>query len=468
MKWTQVRWFKNFPNRNTPHLLNLEGGGDMYKGHLLILREDWNEEQFILSCWNIEKNSWSSFDIQKTGFYWKIKNLIVYKNFLLVVGQSGGFTMAILNLDNINLLTERSPQEKRMMSLFMSEDESDISFMVEDKTLHAHKEILSLKYQYFKNLFNSGMAESRQKIIKIPDCEYRVFQEFMRFLYCDEVRLDIDLACKLLIFAEKHLKDDLRDKCIGFLTDNVSLTNVYTLFDFARQHDISHLQTWCLNLFLTKIDMSNVSRLMNYLDQQDRQNFDQYGKLRDKVLDVLFTENYLEIYQNQKQNMQIYEDFIIRNIDQGSILKISQFLSSEKHEDLMLNQTNDSCLIEKCTNLKQAVFIFIQENLHHFESWGIKGFPNDFLMDYAKHVTEKINNYESKTSERGLEIGGKKQDSIEKEKELENNQESKDNNQSANKRKRGRKRKEPIQENIQEEKPILKQTKKTSRSRKNK
>jgi len=61
----------------------------------------------------------------------------------------------------------------------MNEEESDISFKVEDKIIPAHKRILIQRSPYFASLFDSGMVESRQQVIEINDCEYSIFKGFM-------------------------------------------------------------------------------------------------------------------------------------------------------------------------------------------------------------------------------------------------------------------------------------------------
>jgi len=77
----------------------------------------------------------------------------------------------------------KSAEDKEMLSLFMSQDGSDIDFKIEGKVIPAHKWVLLKKSRYFKNLFNSGMVESRQDVIEIKDCGYEVFKGKRRF-YC--------------------------------------------------------------------------------------------------------------------------------------------------------------------------------------------------------------------------------------------------------------------------------------------
>jgi len=58
----------------------------------------------------------------------------------------------------------------------LSQNESDITLKVEGQIIPAHKRILMKKSRYFGKVFKSGMAESKQKIIEIKDCEYDVFK----------------------------------------------------------------------------------------------------------------------------------------------------------------------------------------------------------------------------------------------------------------------------------------------------
>ena len=58
----------------------------------------------------------------------------------------------------------------------MNQEKSDIAFKVEERIIPAHKEILIQKSKYFAGLFNSNMAESKQDVIEINDCEYETFK----------------------------------------------------------------------------------------------------------------------------------------------------------------------------------------------------------------------------------------------------------------------------------------------------
>ena len=107
------------------------------------------------------------------GLFGRTFDLTVHKNLLLVCGKSrkdqNQLLVATLNLEGkenvlssllreieFELLNPKSPEEKRLESLFLSDKESDITFKVQGKLIPAHKEVLIQKSRYFANLFNSN------------------------------------------------------------------------------------------------------------------------------------------------------------------------------------------------------------------------------------------------------------------------------------------------------------------------
>jgi len=157
----------------------------------------------LLCCWNIRipsiflhsllillaTNSWSTFELQKIGFSFntEIFNLMIYKDVLLVYGSPiTQLSLLMMDLNEFELPVPffKSAEEELFDSLYMNEETSDFSFKVQDQTLPAHKGVLIQKSRYFANLFKSGMIESRQETIEIPDSDIDTFQGlFLLFKY---------------------------------------------------------------------------------------------------------------------------------------------------------------------------------------------------------------------------------------------------------------------------------------------
>ncbi len=306
------------------------------------------------------------------------------------------------------------PEKRCFKSLFMNEEESDVKFKIQDKIIPAHKQLLIEKSRYFANLFNSnenicfetnffsgGMSESRQEIIEIPDCDHLLFQEFLRFLYYDEVKKDEHLAMELFIFADKYVQKDLREKCSELLKWKINSDNVYKILDFAIQENIASLQERCLHLLGEKVNTSHISELIEYLGLQNNPE-DAKGilELRDKAFNFVL-KNYLEISKGPKTSSAPYENFLINSIAFDKVADLGKFVSGQdihiqgscnlteqKREDLREKEVKR---LERLTaNLKFALVEFIQTNFRILQEEKIlKQLPSIFLADLLVQAYEE-------------------------------------------------------------------------------
>jgi len=303
----------------------------------------------------------------------------------------------------------------------MNEEKSDLKLKVQDKIIPAHKHILIEKSKYFANLFNSihfsyhpdlifkikgGMAESRQDIIEILDCNSLVFQEYLRFLYCGEVQLNENLAFKLLPFTDKYVQDDLGEKCIDFLKYNLNSNNVYTILDFALQENLPGLKICCHSFLKSKIDLSNIFGLVDSLNKQDNPEFAQENLELRKVALKIILNDYLLIDKNPNISPTFYENFLIKSISIETVLDLAKFvygfnfktdplknLSNSERKDLREKERKK--LEPETMNLKSAIFKFYQTNfrvLHQKEL--TKGLPKIFFTDLILFGTPDDDNEE--------------------------------------------------------------------------
>lgn len=64
-----------------------------------------------------------------------------------------------------------------------SKDDSDITIIVDDKELFAHKNILSAKSNVFKSMFTTKMSENLNGVINIEDFAPEVIEELLQYIY---------------------------------------------------------------------------------------------------------------------------------------------------------------------------------------------------------------------------------------------------------------------------------------------
>lgn len=96
----------------------------------------------------------------------------------------------------------------------------------------SHKFILAVSSPVFYKMFYTELKELSE-YIDLPDCDSEGFLEFLRFIYCDEVKLTGDCVIQVLYLAKKYMIPALENRCRSFLQENINPVNV---LDLLRQH----------------------------------------------------------------------------------------------------------------------------------------------------------------------------------------------------------------------------------------
>jgi len=300
---------------------------DLDGTHLKILKDK--------NCDGIDKlyyrhilESWTTNDVTGLDSFRMVGNSVIYKNMFYVCAATDidrkQVALAALSLDKFVQPPSKSPEDERLSSLFMSENESDIIFKIKGKTIPAHKKVLSEKSQYFANLFNSGMMESRLEVIDIDDCEYNTFQEFLRFLYCEIVNPKNDIQLRnLLALADKYRQEDLYDRCVNLSIQRLTSLNVCIMLDLAREHDIAFLRNWCLKIFKNCMYVRNITGFIVYLERQNNPDYEEENsQLLDKALAFALKNLSAIIAKLQtKKSLKFYQNFLIKHVSTKTIVK---------------------------------------------------------------------------------------------------------------------------------------------------
>ena len=142
----------------------------------------------------------------------------------------------------------------RCSFLFRNELMSDIRFTVpvlgeseSKKSKHeifAHKFLLSISSPVFYTMFYGAMQETRENV-ELPDCDYKVFVEFLRYIYCDELTLSESNVSEVLYMSKKYMMPPLEDKCWQFLVSNMYPSNVYSVLSVAEFHEEEKVVNLC-------------------------------------------------------------------------------------------------------------------------------------------------------------------------------------------------------------------------------
>ncbi|XP_055617391.1 BTB/POZ domain-containing protein 9 [Toxorhynchites rutilus septentrionalis] len=146
--------------------------------------------------------------------------------------------------EEIELTTRFSEQ---MAQLCMSYDYSDVTFIVEDEKLPAHRVILAARSEYFRALLYGGLSETNQNEIhlKIP---LKAFKALLKYIYSGNMSLaqmKEENILDTLGLANQYGFTDLEYAISDYLRQVLSLNNVCAILDAAKLFNLEGLINVC-------------------------------------------------------------------------------------------------------------------------------------------------------------------------------------------------------------------------------
>ncbi|KAG2663291.1 hypothetical protein I3760_16G021900 [Carya illinoinensis] len=119
----------------------------------------------------------------------------------------------------------------------------------------AHKALLVSRSPVFKAMLESEMEESLSGTIKISDVSYDALRSFVNYLYTAEVScLDEQVACELLVLAEKYQVNHLKAYCEKLLVSKLNWDNSVMSYSFAHQYNSKLISDAALSLITDNMD----------------------------------------------------------------------------------------------------------------------------------------------------------------------------------------------------------------------
>ncbi|WCJ43483.1 BTB/POZ domain-containing protein [Euphorbia peplus] len=132
----------------------------------------------------------------------------------------------------------------------------------------AHKAVLVSRSPVFKAMLENEMEESRSGTIKISDVSYDALRAFVNYLYTAEACLDEQMACDLLVLAEKYQVKHLKSHCEKFLVSKLNWDNSVPSYAFAHQHNAKHVVEAALSLITDNMD--KLTKREEYIELVER------------------------------------------------------------------------------------------------------------------------------------------------------------------------------------------------------
>ncbi|XP_078597458.1 kelch repeat and BTB domain-containing protein 12-like [Branchiostoma floridae x Branchiostoma japonicum] len=123
----------------------------------------------------------------------------------------------------------------------------DVVLEVEGRQFPCHRLVLSARSPYFRAMFTSDMAESRQKTVVLQDMDADVFEEILSYIYSGTLHVSLDKVQPLYQAADLLQLDYVRDTCSSYMAMNVDCSNCVDMYQFADFFSIDKVQNRSLH-----------------------------------------------------------------------------------------------------------------------------------------------------------------------------------------------------------------------------
>lgn len=127
--------------------------------------------------------------------------------------------------------------------MFINEKYADITIICNGKKkIKAHNFVLSRSKVFDAMLNVHNTEEAQTKTIKITDFDYDVLVEMIRYMYTDEIPKIKEMACQLLLAANKYDLQGLANECGNYLIKNVAVESFADVLIIANNLNILPLK----------------------------------------------------------------------------------------------------------------------------------------------------------------------------------------------------------------------------------
>lgn len=115
---------------------------------------------------------------------------------------------------------------------FSHDDEfSDVTFLVENEPIRAHRVILARRCKFFQIMFTSDVLESTAEPIPLSGMNRKVFFVLLHYIYTDEIDIDVMNVFDVFRAADMFGLPKLQDACVELTRQKLT---VRTAADFLQ------------------------------------------------------------------------------------------------------------------------------------------------------------------------------------------------------------------------------------------
>lgn len=146
-------------------------------------------------------------------------------------------TMNVCKADNENTKFLCSNYPPRLLSNLRTFRQHssfcDIEIVTDSRTFKAHRVILAACSPYFRAMFDGGLCEQQQNLVKLHEVAGYVFEQLLGFIYSGEIDINQDNVQSLMVCADMLELNEVVIGCTEFLIKELHPSNAVGIYRWA-------------------------------------------------------------------------------------------------------------------------------------------------------------------------------------------------------------------------------------------
>ncbi|KAI1289407.1 Protein maternal effect lethal 26 [Halotydeus destructor] len=164
---------------------------------------------------------------------------------------------------------EVSREHRGLLQLYESinKELSDFEIKANGGSVLVTKNILMIKWSYFKALMNSKCAEYSSNEWVVDDVGVEIMENIVGYVYCDAITFDDkDHVVELLKAGHRYLLPDLVSDCSKYLIAELTTGNALTMLVLSDIYDLDELKEKSSLLVIKALGHKDMKKLDGYVD----------------------------------------------------------------------------------------------------------------------------------------------------------------------------------------------------------
>uniref|UniRef100_A0A7E4VVC7 BTB domain-containing protein n=1 Tax=Panagrellus redivivus TaxID=6233 RepID=A0A7E4VVC7_PANRE len=147
---------------------------------------------------------------------------------------------------------------EQISSMYLDEECSDVTLVVEGTEFPAHRVILAARSVYFRAMFFGGMRESKDTHVELHETPVHAFRLLLKYIYTGTIQLNhikIDLVFDILGLVHKYGFTELEQTMSDYLKSTCNVENVCPILTESHFYSLDSLTAFCLDFMDAHADV---------------------------------------------------------------------------------------------------------------------------------------------------------------------------------------------------------------------